>query len=654
MRVTVMPKVSVVIPTFNRADKLRDCLHGLSQQSMRDFEIIIVDDASTDGTSEVVSAFVAAHPALRISTVRLEKNRGCATARNEGINRAVGEVVFFTDDDCVVPSNWLEVHMDAHARYPDAIGVGGWYWPHPELLQKNVYHRFFRAVFAYYLDLDTEEIYGNTMSVPSGNTANQSYKRKVFDDGFRLDQHIHFSGNVDWDFKQQVTYAGFNFLYIPFHVFHNRPMGLWEFARICIRRGRGRHYRYQKFVSAYPVVLEPLVTLRGILQSYLQYARSKKIARDIVPIFLLYDFFTWVGKLVNLITGFAPKQKIAAQGGIVRFRKWYKNGVLQREEAWVPYLFTDFYHLRSSEQEIGDDSVRISIIVPVFNRAATIVLLLDYLCRQSLPQKTYEVIVVDDGSTDGTSDVVAKYVGEHSDVQLRCLVQANAGPAAARNHGARIAKGEMLFFIDSDVVPGVYWLRMHMKVWEQFPALGAVYGGQRVVKNLTLFDQHRNATFHNRFPVSSPDLVYMTNNTTRRIPAFDTANMSIKREVFLSLEGFDEGFKRPAHEDVEFSYRLQAAGFAVALVPNFVTAIRSQSMRDFVHAIRVRHQWKPLLLSKFCARPDDYDKKPLTLRYLLVHCLSFLMRPSKFAWVAVMNEMTEFYFEKRSGNPTGK
>lgn len=89
------PKVSIVVPTFNRAHLLPRAISSILSQTFSDFEIIIVDDASTDNTSEVVKTFKDS----RIKYIPLSKNGGGGYARNQGIKAAHGELVAFLDSD---------------------------------------------------------------------------------------------------------------------------------------------------------------------------------------------------------------------------------------------------------------------------------------------------------------------------------------------------------------------------------------------------------------------------------------------------------------------------------------------------------------------------------------------------------------------------
>ncbi len=111
------PYASVIVITHNRLPHLKRCLESLARQSFEGFEVVVVDDASGDGTPEFLRASSQAF-------VRLDKNAGVSGARNAGIKAARGEILVFTDDDCTLPPNWL-ANLLAPYRDPAVAGVGG-------------------------------------------------------------------------------------------------------------------------------------------------------------------------------------------------------------------------------------------------------------------------------------------------------------------------------------------------------------------------------------------------------------------------------------------------------------------------------------------------------------------------------------------------
>ena len=95
--------ISVVIPTFNRAEILREALISLAKQTRLPEEVVIVDNNSSDNTKEVAESF---SPQLNIKYV-MERTQGTSTARNTGIKSASGDIIAFIDDDCLADREWL-------------------------------------------------------------------------------------------------------------------------------------------------------------------------------------------------------------------------------------------------------------------------------------------------------------------------------------------------------------------------------------------------------------------------------------------------------------------------------------------------------------------------------------------------------------------
>ncbi|MDQ6891352.1 MAG: glycosyltransferase [Acidobacteriota bacterium] len=113
-----MPTVSVVIPTYNRANLVGAAIVSVLEQSFQDFEIVVVDDASTDHTEAVVQRFRD----VRIKFVRQSANRGDAAARNRGVAGSTGEFVAFLDDDDEWLPEKLRLQLQALADGSSALG----------------------------------------------------------------------------------------------------------------------------------------------------------------------------------------------------------------------------------------------------------------------------------------------------------------------------------------------------------------------------------------------------------------------------------------------------------------------------------------------------------------------------------------------------
>lgn len=119
-----MNKISVVLPCYNCEKTVVACLDSIAKQTYSNYEIIVVNDGSTDGTGKAIADFFSAHPQIP-HTVIEQENGGISCARNTGITRATGEIIAFIDSDDCYDEKYLEV-MEAH-RQGDRLVVCGYY-----------------------------------------------------------------------------------------------------------------------------------------------------------------------------------------------------------------------------------------------------------------------------------------------------------------------------------------------------------------------------------------------------------------------------------------------------------------------------------------------------------------------------------------------
>jgi glycosyltransferase involved in cell wall biosynthesis len=110
-------RFSVIVPAYNAATTLPALLASLLLQGFKDFELILVDDCSRDGTDRIAESYPC-------RLLRMSHNRGPARCRNEGARSALGEILVFTDSDCEVAPDWLE-RMDRHFRNENVDAVMG-------------------------------------------------------------------------------------------------------------------------------------------------------------------------------------------------------------------------------------------------------------------------------------------------------------------------------------------------------------------------------------------------------------------------------------------------------------------------------------------------------------------------------------------------
>jgi len=202
--------------------------------------------------------------------------------------------------------------------------------------------------------------------------------------------------------------------------------------------------------------------------------------------------------------------------------------------------------------------MKLSIIIPTYNRKERLHRVLDGL-RLQVPQVVggAEIVVVDDGSTDGTFESLSKRIRL---AQIRAYRQTNQGPAAARNLAAKEAKGELIFFLDDDMLPEPGLLAAHLEAHERHidPDFAlAVLGYPTWVAS-----SWQEARFYNHLNENGLYFGYSLIEDPDSLPFFNfyTCSTSLQRSVFLAHGGFDTEFPKAAYEDFEFGYRAMVKG----------------------------------------------------------------------------------------------
>jgi GT2 family glycosyltransferase/exo-beta-1,3-glucanase (GH17 family) len=218
-----------------------------------------------------------------------------------------------------------------------------------------------------------------------------------------------------------------------------------------------------------------------------------------------------------------------------------------------------FYALR---EKLGQDNSRlplrplqrapfVSVIVCSYNGGQTLAVCLDSLGKLNYPE--YEVILIDDGSTDDTAYIAAQFP------RVRYIHQSNHGLSHARNTGAAAAKGEVFAYTDSDCMADVDWLYYLIATLVSGDYAGV--GGPNVTPPAQNWIQACVAA-----APGGPSHVLLTDTVAEHIPG---CNMAFHRWAFESMGGFDPEHRK-AGDDVDFCWRLQQAGFVIAFSPTAI------------------------------------------------------------------------------------
>jgi GT2 family glycosyltransferase len=265
-------RASVIIPAYNSADTIEDTLRALKEQTEKDFEVIVVDDGSIDGTRDVVEKY----------DVKLfrQDHMGPAAARNLGARKATGEVVVFTDSDCVPQQDWLKEMLNPMEE-PGIVGVQGRY----KTRQRELIARF--------AQLEIEERYQRMKKqeyIDFIGSYSAAYRRRVFLEVGGFDESFPMASGEDPELSFRLAKQGYKMVFNDRAiVYHRHPASL-------------RDYLIKKFYRAYwRVALYKRHTGKAVRDSYTPPSIKIQIA-------LVYLFI--VSVMTSPFTGLLPAQGI--------------------------------------------------------------------------------------------------------------------------------------------------------------------------------------------------------------------------------------------------------------------------------------------------------------------------------------------------------
>ena len=199
--------------------------------------------------------------------------------------------------------------------------------------------------------------------------------------------------------------------------------------------------------------------------------------------------------------------------------------------------------------------IDISVVIPTYNRLDTLRHVIPALLSQDCAAESFELIVADSNSTDGTAEYLA------AQTRVRHLPGAYAGRAAARNAGIAAARGEIVLFNDSDIIASDDLLARHLA--RHRTQRCAVVGHEVQVRSFEEYlaksrDPRLRAALH---PPTRKRLSWLY---------FLTGNASVRKADLDAVGGFDESFTGYGHEDLELGYRLQAQGIPIVYEPRAI------------------------------------------------------------------------------------
>lgn len=407
-----MSFISVIVPTRNRANMVRSALDALDSQTYPDFEVIVVDDASDDQTPAILAAWAGEGR----TALRLDVSGGSYGARNLGWQRARGEIVAFTDDDCLPEPGWLQ-SLERALRDPEVVGAQGVTLARPGKI----------TPFTHQIE--------QRRPGPPYRTCNIAYRRSLLERLGGFEPMRWYADNI---FGLRARQHGAIAFAPDALVLHPpRPRG-WRDRAAWLARFKAdvTHRRWLRELDQERVVLGDA----GL------------------------SITLWVLRPL-------AKQSIAHARYFLRHPLAYLDQVrpmLREKRELVAALRSRGSNSGSAAASLPSIGAvpLVSVIVVTCDRSDSLCLTLDALANQTYSHR--EVVVVDH-SRQGSARSVAERAGAR-------WIAAHGTLASARQRGVEAASGQIVAFTDDDCLPDARWVASLVRVFSSRPDIWGVQG----------------------------------------------------------------------------------------------------------------------------------------------------------------------------------
>ena len=393
--------ISIIIPVYNVENYLRSCLDSVLSQTYKDFEVLMVNDGSTDSSGVICQEFAERDRRFHYFE---KENGGLSDARNYGIERAQGEYLTFIDSDDFLFEDYLENLYHASRLSDSDITIGG-------------YCRFGDSNFYFYNDRFKSD---SLVSVKDFQAI--QYLDSMLDVTF-----ITFSTAWGKLFKREL----FSELRFPYGKYAEDQFLIWKLYmkadKIYVFNGASYVYRMN------PSGLSNIFTLKHL--DYIDAIEERiKETKDIEGIEIQHSFNMYRYVLQRILGQLEEHDYIDEA-------KEVRKKLELAEQGQYSFLSDEV-----KEIEVENGGELISIIVPIYNVEKYL-----RMCLDSIEQQTYsniEVLLINDGSPDASEEICQEYVARDS--RFHYFEKENGGLSDARNYGIERSNGKYITFVDSD------------------------------------------------------------------------------------------------------------------------------------------------------------------------------------------------------------
>lgn len=406
------PKVSVIIPVYNVEEYLRQCLDSVINQTLKEIEIICVDDGSTDSSLEILKEYAAKDHRITVIT---QQNLHAGVARNAGLAVAKGEYVHFIDsDDWIALNTYEKLYQLAQTRNVEILKFKSYTFDN---IEQNVSTSYF--------------------------TEMQGVSQKLFNSFLTLEKDYKELINVS-----DAPWSGIYYLdFLKKHqIFFDNLLCANDtsfFYRCLINMDKlylsNEHFVYYRINNSKSLIGIRVLHFDCMINQY-------NIIMNLVK--------KCDAKIANCI------QKHLIHAILYRYSKYLQiktitnelqNRLYKEIKNWI-------YNENITNNMIGKDvidifntlknTISVSIIVPVYNTEKYLKECMDSLVNQSL--KNIEIICINDASTDGSLEILKSYAKNDQRIRIINNTKNLGAPGAVKNIGLKVARGEYIGFVDSD------------------------------------------------------------------------------------------------------------------------------------------------------------------------------------------------------------
>ena len=453
------PKVSVIIPVYNTEKYLRECMDSVINQTLKEIEIICVDDGSTDGSLEILKEYAKKDERITVIT---QENLHAGVARNAGLSVARGEYVHFLDSD-----DWVD--LDTYERLYSIC------------IDKKVNFAKFKS---YTYDNQLKEIINSNFTDMVGLT--ESFVVSI---DIQINTAIGMS-DAPWSGIYSLNFLNVHNIRFDCLICANDS----AFYFRCLFESREFYFINDKFVYYRVNNNKSLVGIRPYnfdCQIQLYYNIKKIIGKESDKIKELMEkrfSYAILSRVKNYLQDNSIDEKTKNNIRYLSAKFYQENSELSDKLVFENFL---------TEDVCSNSNIKISVIVPVYNTEKYLHECLDSIINQTL--KEIEIICVDDGSTDSSQDILKMYASKDS--RIRAYQQNHKKAGAARNLGVQLAQGKYIYFIDSDDWIDLNCLRkLYNKIEETHTDI-CIYGANRydeAIKQITPSSYSDMSCFRNR------------------------------------------------------------------------------------------------------------------------------------------------------------